>query len=378
MGLEQKTMVSRLTKFRRFQEQMCVAWYRHPAAAAQRDTEKWAQYCQDEWGAYVHPGGAWGGVTSSKETLLAALQLCPRIRLPRAEAQGDILYVLTNEFQVGDVSVVHPGAARYRRAESATPGAAAAQRDTEKRVQYRQDEWGTYRFTPLSVESFGRLGTPRMRLLLDIGNLGVAHGDGLFTKEQLRHDKLVEVVRRAMRRGGVTSSKEPLLTALQPGTRIRLTCAEALGDILYVLTNELQVGDVSVVHPSAARYRRAAAATPGAAATQRDAEKRAQYRQDEWGAYHSCFTPLSVETFGRLGTPMLCLLSDIGNLAVLSSDGLFTKEQFVSGVLRELSMSLCKTDARLEHGVSGFFVRASGVCIRHGRSRPTAEVSDLD
>jgi hypothetical protein len=27
-------------------------------------------------------------------------------------------------------------------------------------------------------------------------------------------------------------------------------------------------------------------------------------------------------------------------------------------------------------GVSGFFVRASGVCIRHGRSRPTAEVSD--
>jgi hypothetical protein len=191
-----------------------------------------------------------------------------------------------------------------------------------------------------------------------------------------RYDKLVEVVRRAMRRAGVTSSKESLLAALQTGPRIRLPRAEARGDILYVLTNELQVGDVSVVHPGAERYRRAAAATPGAAAAQRDAEKRARYRQDEWGAYR--FTPLSVETFGRLGTPMMCLLSDIGNLAVSSGDGLFTKEQFVSGVLRELSVSLCKTNARLEHGVSGFFVRASGVCIRHGRSSPTAEVSDWD
>jgi hypothetical protein len=62
----------------------------------------------------------------------------------------------------------------------------------------------------------------------------------------LRHDKLVEVVRRAMRRGGVTSSTEPLLAALQPGPRIRLPRAEARGDILYVLINELQVGDVSV------------------------------------------------------------------------------------------------------------------------------------
>jgi hypothetical protein len=186
----------------------------------------------------------------------------------------------------------------------------------------------------------------------------------------LGHDKLVEVV-RAMCRGGDTSSKEPLLAALQPGTRIRLPRAEAREDILYVLTNELQVGDVSVVHPGTARYRRAAAAT-----AQRDAEKRARYRQDEWGAYR--FTPLSVETFGRLGTPMMRLLSDIGNLAVSSGDGLFTNEQFVSGVLPELSVSLCKTNARLEHGVSSLFVRASGVCIRHGRSRPTAEVSDWD
>jgi hypothetical protein len=139
----------------------------------------------------------------------------------------------------------------------------------------------------------------------------------------LRHDELVEVVCRAMRWSGVTSSKEPLLTALQPGPRIRLPRAEARGDILFVLTNELQVGDVSVVHPGAARYRRAAAASPGAAAARRDSKKRAQYRQDEWGAYR--FTPLPVETFGRLGAPLMRLLSDIGNLAVSCGDGLFTK-----------------------------------------------------
>jgi hypothetical protein len=148
------------------------------------------------------------------------------------------------------------------------------------------------------------------------------------------------------------------------------------GDILYEVTNELQVGDVSIVHPGAARYRRAANATPGAAAAQRDTEKQALYRQDEWGTYR-CM-PLSVETFGRLGTPMMRLLSDIGNLAVSSCESPFTKEQSVSGVLRELSASLCKINACLKHGVSGFFVRASGVCIRHGRSRPTAKVSEWD
>jgi hypothetical protein len=89
-------------------------------------------------------------------------------------------------------------------------------------------------------------------------------------------------------------------------------------------------------------------------------------------------TPLPVESFGRLGKPMMRLISDIGNLAVSRGDGLFSKEQCVSGALRKLSASLCKTNARLEHGVSGFFVWASGVCIRHGRSRPTAEVSDWD
>jgi hypothetical protein len=77
---------------------------------------------------------------------------------------------------------------------------------------------------------------------------------------------------------------------------------------------------------------------------------------------------------------MMRLLSEIRNLAAPHGDGLFTKEQFVSGVLREciISVSLCKTNACLEHGISSFLVRASGVCLRHCGSPPAAEVSDWD
>jgi hypothetical protein len=66
----------------------------------------------------------------------------------------------------------------------------------------------------------------------------------------LCHDELVEVVCCATRQGGVTSSKEPLLAALQSGPRTRLPRAKARRNILYVLTNELQEGDVCSVHPA--------------------------------------------------------------------------------------------------------------------------------
>jgi hypothetical protein len=112
------------------------------------------------------------------------------------------------------------------------------------------------------------------------------------------------------------------------------------------------VRDVSVVHSGAARYRRAAAATPRTAAAQRDTEKRAQHREDDWGAFP--FTPLSVETFGRLGTPMMRLLSDIGNLAVLRGDGLFPKEQFISGVLPKLSVTFARPMLALSTALAAF------------------------
>jgi hypothetical protein len=90
------------------------------------------------------------------------------------------------------------------------------------------------------------------------------------------------------------------------------------------------------------------------------------------------FLPLSAETHGRLGKPFMALISDLGDLAVGRGEGTFTKGQFVQCVLREISVSLCGFNARLEQGVSSFFVKASGHCLRHGRTHPTADVEDLE
>jgi hypothetical protein len=62
---------------------------------------------------------------------------------------------------------------------------------------------------------------------------------------------------------------------------------------------------------------------------------------------------------GRLGKPFIPLLPQLEDLAVLRSDNLFTKRQFVSGVTRELIVCLCWCKARVEHAVAGFFGRAS-------------------
>jgi hypothetical protein len=66
-----------------------------------------------------------------------------------------------------------------------------------------------------------------------------------------------------------------------------------------------------------------------------------------------------------------------GDLAVGRGEGAFTKGQLISGVLREISVTLCRFNARLEQGVSDFFVKASGHCLGHGRT-PTAEANDLE
>jgi hypothetical protein len=42
-----------------------------------------------------------------------------------------------------------------------------------------EEEWGVYRFTPLLVDTFGRLGKLMMSLLSEIGSLAVSRGDGL-------------------------------------------------------------------------------------------------------------------------------------------------------------------------------------------------------
>jgi hypothetical protein len=58
--------------------------------------------------------------------------------------------------------------------------------------------------------------------------------------------------------------------------------------------------------------------------------------------------------------------------------GLFTKQQFVQGVLRDPSACLCWYNAMLERGVAGFFVKASGIAVKHGLTQPSADGSDMD
>jgi hypothetical protein len=66
--------------------------------------------------------------------------------------------------------------------------------------------------------------------------------------------------------------------------------------------------------------------------------------------------------------------TDVSSRASQHSNGTFTREQFVSGVLRELSVCLCRRNAAIKRAVAGCFVRVSGGCYSPGLDRSTAEV----
>jgi hypothetical protein len=109
--------------------------------------------------------------------------------------------------------------------------------------------------------------------------------------------------------------------------------------------------------------------TAGAAAAHGNEKKRRQYRRQ--GSTGYLFVPLTLETSGRLGKPLMRLLGSmykwllIGVRASSSSNSSF----------RELLPLPIKCDAG---GVARFFVKASGIAIKHGLTRPSADVSDLD
>jgi hypothetical protein len=84
--------------------------------------------------------------------------------------------------------------------------------------------------------------------------------------------------------------------------------------------------------------------------------------------------PLTVETFDRLGKPLMKLITDVSDQATQHGNGTFTREQFVTGVLRELSVCLCRCNASLERAVAGCVVRVSGGSYSPGLDLPTEEV----
>jgi hypothetical protein len=84
---------------------------------------------------------------------------------------------------------------------------------------------------------------------------------------------------------------------------------EAHVDILYVFQDRLTVGDVAVIHPGSSTYRRSAAQRPGAAAAHCNAAKITKLRRREDARY--TFVPMSIKTHGRLGAPVMDLFRHI-------------------------------------------------------------------
>jgi hypothetical protein len=55
------------------------------------------------------------------------------------------------------------------------------------------------------------------------------------------------------------------------------------------------------------------------------------------------------------------LITNVGASATQQGDDTFMRDQFTTGVLRELSVCLCRRNANIECAVSGCFVRVSGL-----------------
>jgi hypothetical protein len=49
--------------------------------------------------------------------------------------------------------------------------------------------------------------------------------------------------------------------------------------------------------------------------------------------------------------------------------------RFMQGVLRLVSVCLCRYNALLEHRVANLVVKASGIATKHGETRPTADTT---
>jgi hypothetical protein len=94
----------------------------------------------------------------------------------RVEARGDILLALPGGITIADISITHPLAINTLAAAARMAGAAAARRDQQKRATYSRVEPNGYPFVPFSVESYGRIGQPAMKLLHALGDEAAGPG----------------------------------------------------------------------------------------------------------------------------------------------------------------------------------------------------------
>jgi hypothetical protein len=138
----------------------------------------------------------WAGIASTQEP---ALRRLPGLAggagtsatgaSTRVEARGDILLALPGGITIADISITHPSAINTLAAAATTAGAAAARRCQQKRARYSRAEPNGYPFLPFSVESYGRIGQPAMKLLHALGDEAAGPGGvtrGSFVAGALR------------------------------------------------------------------------------------------------------------------------------------------------------------------------------------------------
>jgi hypothetical protein len=109
----------------------------------------------------------------------------------RPEARGDILMALPQGISIADISIIHPLSLNTISRAATMAGAAASHRDQQKRMAYARVEPHGYGFVPFSVETYGRLGQPAMKLLHSLGD--EAAGPGGVTRASFVNGALREL-----------------------------------------------------------------------------------------------------------------------------------------------------------------------------------------
>jgi hypothetical protein len=109
----------------------------------------------------------------------------------RPKARGDILLALSQGIFITDISVIHPLSLNIISRAATTAGAAASHRDQRKRTAYARVEPNAYGFVPFSVETYGRLGQPAIKLLHMLAD--EAAGPSGVTRASFVHGALREL-----------------------------------------------------------------------------------------------------------------------------------------------------------------------------------------
>jgi hypothetical protein len=137
--------------------------------------------------------------------------------------------------------------------------------------------------------------------------------------------------------------------------------------MLVVLPDEgLVVTDVSVVHPATNSFFQQTAHTAGAAASLQDESKFRKYGGGGQVAGGS-FTPLFMESYGRLGRPGMQLLQTLTAAAT----------SFVTGALREHGVALVNGNDVVYREASHVYATAGSTEARVGATVPTVDPEEF-